>query len=86
MRLPKIIRRTLQEFKQTPSDLPCIGIPSPEADHRAIAKLDPSVIEDFLEETRRQYFASQVGAIVSTQLQLEFKPGDLTTETDSNLG
>jgi predicted amino acid-binding ACT domain protein len=32
--------------------LPTIGIPSPEADHRAIARLDPSEIELFMEEVR----------------------------------
>lgn len=36
----------------SPHALPAIGIPSPEADHRAIAELDPSEIELFMEEVR----------------------------------
>ncbi len=71
MRLPKIIKETLRDFRQASSDLPHIGIPSPEADRRAVAELEPYVIEEFLEDMRRNYFASQVGAVASTQLELD---------------
>ena len=39
----------------SPHALPAIGIPSPEADHRAIAELDPSEIELFMEEVRHLF-------------------------------
>ncbi len=56
-----------KEFRDAPSDLPTLGIPSPEANHRAIAIIAPEEILEFLEETR----AIHAGTL-AVQQELDF--------------